>query len=1035
MIALIVMVAMMFNRDQLLVRIELDETLRQQNITLVIDGTTYAARDLGPSIRMKPGPHTFEVRRGNEQFKSEQFTIFQSDKPLFRVKADGGKLSVERADPGKEVQILAGVLTSSPAQRSWHGWPVDAPLPAVAPFTAEQAQRHQNEWAAYLKVPVEWENSIGMKFRLIPPGEFLMGSTPGEIAAGVKAVDSNDKHWQECIKSESPQHKVILTQPIYLGANEVTQAEYEKVMGVNPSHFAPMGTGKEAIAGMETANHPVEQVSWDDAAEFCAKLSQQEKRRPFYFRAGKTVTALEGTGYRLPSEAEWEFSCRAGTTTKYWIGDKDEDLAKTDWIAVNSGGRTHSTGEFRANPFGLTDIHGNVCEWVDDGWDAANYGQFKEVPAVNPRSPFSNCWLRVVRGGGWVITSSLLCRSSHRYGFSPPHSTLYFGFRVSLPVDAIKSAISQNSQNSRTDTPEYKRFVEWMKSRGGHVGPEFPPDGSLPHMVTLAIEVAFTPEDIDHFRDLPGVQNALVIASPKMTTRDMIQLGKVMEGKPIGGGTGIVDKPVGLDWLKEPGGFINSTGFTFQNCNAKSDQLAPLKNFPKLASLNLRFNSDITDEAIVHLQELKKLAHLSLEGTGITEAGLARLRAALPDCEILPKPTTGLTTTPEYKRFVEWIKSRGGSVTPEFPPNGELPQQVHVHIDGTFKKVINDADLENFKDLPGVSEINIRAQSITSNGMVRLGQLMQNKPLSSIHLLDMHLGLDWLREPGGLSEVTWAKFQNVDATNDQLAYLANLPKLETIGLRHNPKITDEGIVHLRKFKNLKSMDLTSCGLTESGIAELRSLLPDCQIDPVPPVPAGVTGTPEFRAFVEWVKSRGGSVNPEVPTNGELPHMVELHIDPAKQRPISDEDIDRFRDLPGLLNGINMRSQAVTTDGLIRLGKVMADKPIGQIFLVDMPVGLDWLREPGGFSIIFGATFQNINAKDEQLKNLKKLSRLSYINLRYNKDITDQSIDYFIAQKSLETVHLDWTGISPAGLARLRTARPELNVTPLPPDAP
>jgi len=198
-----------------------------------------------------------------------------------------------------------------------------------------------------------------MKFVLIPPGEFTMGSTAEEIAAALKDV-GEDKHGQECIKSEAPQHKVILKQPIYLGVNEVTQAEYEKVMGVNPSHFAPMGMGKEAVAGLETADQPVEMVSWNDAAEFCAKLSEQEKLKPFYFRAGETITPLDGTGYRLPSEAEWEFACRAGTATKYWIGDKDEDLVRAGWFGGNSGGRTHAAGELRANPLGLYDIHGNV---------------------------------------------------------------------------------------------------------------------------------------------------------------------------------------------------------------------------------------------------------------------------------------------------------------------------------------------------------------------------------------------------------------------------------------------------------------------------------------------------------------------------------------------------------------------------------------------------------------------------------------------------------------------------------------------------
>jgi formylglycine-generating enzyme required for sulfatase activity/WD40 repeat protein len=275
-----------------------------------------------------------------------------------------------------------------------------------------------------------------MKFVLIPPGEFLMGSTAEEIAAGLKDA-GEDKYWQERIQSEAPQHKVILTQPVYLGVNEVTQAEYEKVMGVNPSHFAPMGMGKEAVAGLETAKHPVEMVSWNDAAEFCTKLSNQEKLKPFYFRAGDTITPLDGTGYRLPSEAEWEFACRAGTTTKYWIGDNDEDLVQAGWFVGNSGGRTHAAGEPKANPFGLADIHGNVLEWVQDGWDATYYGQFQEKPSINPNSPFSTGSQRVIRGGSWYKTASR-CRSSYRDAVVPTYLNHFIGFRAALTVDEVK---------------------------------------------------------------------------------------------------------------------------------------------------------------------------------------------------------------------------------------------------------------------------------------------------------------------------------------------------------------------------------------------------------------------------------------------------------------------------------------------------------------------------------------------------------------------------------------------------------------------
>ncbi len=319
--------------------------------------------------------------------------------------------------------ITASGSSAEGATTTWHDWPTDAPPPAIAPFNAEQAQHHQAAWAKYLGVPVEYTNSLGMKFRLIPPGEFLMGSTPEEIAATLKDVFPGDM--------------VILTKPIYLGVNEVTQAEYEKVMGVNPSHFAPIGMGKEAVAGLKTTEHPVEMVSWYDAAEFSAKLSKQEKLKPFYFREGDTIAPLDGTGYRLPSEAEWEFACRAGTPTKYWIGDKDEDLVRAGWFRGNSGGRTHAAGELKANPFGLADIHGNVWEWVQDGWDATFDGQLQDKPAINPNVPFYAYPQRVLRGGHWQDSASN-CRSSNRLANVPTNLNLNLGFRVSLDVDTVK---------------------------------------------------------------------------------------------------------------------------------------------------------------------------------------------------------------------------------------------------------------------------------------------------------------------------------------------------------------------------------------------------------------------------------------------------------------------------------------------------------------------------------------------------------------------------------------------------------------------
>ena len=321
-----------------------------------------------------------------------------------------------------------------------------APPRAIAPFNADQAKQHQELWAKHLGVPVEFTNSIGMKFRLIPPGEFLMGSTSEEIKAELKrpGLIGHLHFWRTQIESEGPQHKVALTKPIYVGVTEVTQAQYKQVMGTTPSHFSATGKGKDAVANLETGNYPVETVSGYESAEFCAKLSQQEKLKPFNFGSDQTVTSLEGTGYRLPTEAEWEFACRAGTTTRFWSGDENEDLIQAGWCVSNYGGHTHPVGELKANPFGLSDVHGNVWEWVQDGGDPKFYGQFQEDVAMDPFSPLSASTMPMRRGGSIAQVPELV-RSSSRLYF---HTYAEAGFRVVLVADAVKELLAKSEANA-----------------------------------------------------------------------------------------------------------------------------------------------------------------------------------------------------------------------------------------------------------------------------------------------------------------------------------------------------------------------------------------------------------------------------------------------------------------------------------------------------------------------------------------------------------------------------------------------------------
>ena len=337
---------------------------------------------------------------------------------------------IAKVDDTKGVAEM--VSAKPPAEsRSTHVPPL-----AIAPFDAEKARAHQEAWAKHLGVPIEFTNSIGMKFRLIPPGEFTMGMTKEEAEA-LAALNPNDEHWTRTMLSSSPANKVRLTQAYYLGTSEVTQEQYEKVVGVNPSHFSASGEGKELVKDEDTRQHPVERVSYIDAAEFCIHLSKQEQLKPVYFSGNNVVTLLSGDGYRLPTEAEWEYACRAGTNTSWFTGERESSLLNVAWWGGNAGGRTHSVGQLKANPFGLYDVTGNVWEWCQDWYDPELYSKRGQNITEEPQGPAEGSD-RVLRGGSWV-SDAARCRSALRLGLDPSLRTFDFGFRLALSFVGVRA--------------------------------------------------------------------------------------------------------------------------------------------------------------------------------------------------------------------------------------------------------------------------------------------------------------------------------------------------------------------------------------------------------------------------------------------------------------------------------------------------------------------------------------------------------------------------------------------------------------------
>ncbi|MGD9778965.1 formylglycine-generating enzyme family protein [Methanomethylovorans sp.] len=220
------------------------------------------------------------------------------------------------------------------------------------------------------------KNPFGMEFVLIPAGELRM--------------DPNRHIF------EKPANRVIIPEPFYLGKYLVTQKEWRSVMGNDPSCF-------------EGDDRPVECVSWNDVQEFIAKLNIKE-----------------GTDkYCLPTEEEWEYACRAGTTTRYSFGDTDSKLGEYAWYCANSEHETHPVGQKKPNPWGLYDMHGNVWEWCQN----RSNGNYDENLAYASTWEDVVVFSPVLRGGGWV-SYPRKCRSAYRMTFHPNYGHYSLGFRL-----------------------------------------------------------------------------------------------------------------------------------------------------------------------------------------------------------------------------------------------------------------------------------------------------------------------------------------------------------------------------------------------------------------------------------------------------------------------------------------------------------------------------------------------------------------------------------------------------------------------------
>jgi formylglycine-generating enzyme required for sulfatase activity len=341
--------------------------------------------------RIRPG---FQAAR----FKPDRWIIELRDKTRlkgmvlnrsFRVQTPYGKMAVPPA------QIVSAALAADGKGIRLQCQGADRIVGAIGPKTTMSFKTDKGKVnvpagriaaiSAYRDLTIDLGKGVTMKLAGIPAGQFVMGSPKSE-------KDRKDH--------EGPQHRVSISKPFYMGVTEVTQEQYQRVTGKNPSKF-------------RSQQNPVEQVSWKDAEAFCTALSK---------KLGRTV--------RLPTEAQWEYAYRAGTKARFSFGNADKNMPAHGWYSSTGGGKTHPVAQKLPNAWGLYDMHGNVWEWCAD-WYADSY---TNAETLDPKGPATGK-LRIIRGASFC-DHSFRCRAAARARHAPDRNWNTIGFRVVIEVDS-----------------------------------------------------------------------------------------------------------------------------------------------------------------------------------------------------------------------------------------------------------------------------------------------------------------------------------------------------------------------------------------------------------------------------------------------------------------------------------------------------------------------------------------------------------------------------------------------------------------------
>jgi sulfatase modifying factor 1 len=668
----------------------------------------------------------------------------------------------------------------------------------------------------------ELGNTLGMTLRLLPAGRFEQGESDTALGFSKDHTDFNTAD------DDRPVHPVVLTRPFYLATTEVTVGQFRKFVEASgykttaeqsklsaigwdpvppPGQPRHIGTFRDG-GGFHWRNpgfsqaedHPVVCVSFADAQAFCAWLSQQEKAT-----------------YRLPTEAEWEYAARAGTTTYFSFGDAYRgqihlfanignvelekafpDRVRRQWLVDVSRDPadphvfTAPVGSYRANPWGLHDLYGNVWEWCEDRYLDTAYTPyvrmgFQEVRprAVDPRNlekaSDDGDW-RVIRGGSW-FNSPVQCRSSVRGYYEANDAASYLGFRVVRegPVEAVAAARSRFQRSEAARTTLNRLIGGLRERRDGRLSLQLRPEHLTDELFSALADLD---DPVDLFLDAQG----------RLKGADIARLAKA---KRL---TGLI---------------LSGTGPALTD-----DDLAPLADHPDLEQLQITGTPKLSDKLLLHLRNGSRLESLQLDGEGITDSGL-QILPRQPRLKTLLLTGTGVQgvgldhfeDSPLERFSCNHLTDAGARELSRFTRLRELGLS-RSSLTGEACASISRLHLLNRLDLSG-------CRQIPDEAFAELGNLVSLRSLSLTETAAGDRAVAGLMRLNDLREIRFGSDQLSDAGVRQLCGLVSI---ETLGIHEQATaLTDSALSDLWRLVNLHSLELAAPGITGSGLAPLGEL--------------------------------------------------------------------------------------------------------------------------------------------------------------------------------------------------------------------